>query len=425
MTSTAGRPPSAGRGGAQGAGTATGEPGPGSADAVPGPAARRPRWQAVVLVAAVLLGLTLVLLRSAGTGGGPLDPREPAPEGSRVLAELLRDAGTDVEPVSTSRAALDGAQDGAVLLVVRTELLTPGARERLAAREDLPVLLVQPDPETLAALAPGVQLVGGAEEEVLDAGCDLPAATRAGRADAGGGVFSALRSRAACYRVPGGPTLVRVASTAGDVTVLGSGAALSNERLDDEGNAALALGLLQGASEVRWLLPDPLAEGLDDPAADEGAPASSLLPSVVDLALLQLALAAVVLALARARRLGAVVPEPLPVVVRAAEVVEGRARLYRTARARGRAASALRSATVTRLRGALGLPASASAEEVVVAVSARLSAPRPTVGSLLYGPTPTDDEALSRLARFLDDLGDAVERADRRARPPRREEGPR
>ena len=55
----------------------------------------------------------------------------------------------------------------------------------------------------------------------------------------------------------------------------------------------------------------------------------------------------VLLALWQARRLGPVVAERLPVVVRAAETVEGRGRLYRARRARDRAAAALRAASST------------------------------------------------------------------------------
>src|SRR5690606_41722785 len=51
----------------------------------------------------------------------------------------------------------------------------------------------------------------------------------------------------------------------------------------------------------------------------------------------------VLLAWWQGRRLGPLVTEPLPVVVRASETVEGRGRLYRSRRARDRAAEALRT----------------------------------------------------------------------------------
>ena len=119
---------------------------------------------------------------------------------------------------------------------------------------------------------------------------------------------------------------------------------------------------------------------------------------------LQLALAVLVLALWRARRLGRVVPEPLPVVVRAAEAVEGRGRLYRAAGARDTAAEALRAGARARLAARLGLPRDAGREGLVLALAARTGRPPQELDALLYGPAPHDDAALVRLADALDGL---------------------
>ena len=102
--------------------------------------------------------------------------------------------------------------------------------------------------------------------------------------------------------------------------------------------------------------------------------------------------------------------EPLPVVVRAAETVEGRSRLYRRSGARGQAAEALRAGVRDRLGTALGLPRRVAPPAVVTAVAARAGRSGPDVAALLYGAAPADDGALVRLA---DDL-DALEREVRR-----------
>jgi hypothetical protein len=99
-----------------------------------------------------------------------------------------------------------------------------------------------------------------------------------------------------------------------------------------------------------------------------------------------------------------VVAEPLPVVVRSVETVEGRARLLRAARARGRAAEALRRASRTRLSASLGLGASPTAESVVDATSAHSGRAPAQVHALLYGADPPDDASLVRLASDLDRL---------------------
>ena len=118
----------------------------------------------------------------------------------------------------------------------------------------------------------------------------------------------------------------------------------------------------------------------------------------------EIGVAAVFFALWRARRLGPVVAEPLPVVVRAAETVEGRARLYRRSGSAGHAAAILRQATIDRLRPVLGLGAGAEPAAVAASIAARSGWSTAEVGALLYGPAPGDDASLVRLADELDRL---------------------
>jgi hypothetical protein len=112
----------------------------------------------------------------------------------------------------------------------------------------------------------------------------------------------------------------------------------------------------------------------------------------------------VLLVLWRGRRLGPAVTEPLPVVVRAAEVVEGHGRLYRRAGARDRAAAALRAATLARLAVHAGLRRGARTDDIVAAACAATGRPAIDVWYLLGGPWPVDDAGLLRLAVELDAL---------------------
>jgi hypothetical protein len=135
----------------------------------------------------------------------------------------------------------------------------------------------------------------------------------------------------------------------------------------------------------------------------------------VKLAIVQLGVAVLLIAWWRVRRLGPIVAEPLPVVVRSAEAVEGRARLYRSRRARDRAADALRAGARERLVRPLGLPSSAAqdmsvAAQVAAAVAERTGQPQTAIGLALYGPAPVDDAELVGLADYLDDLEGQVRR---------------
>jgi hypothetical protein len=99
-----------------------------------------------------------------------------------------------------------------------------------------------------------------------------------------------------------------------------------------------------------------------------------------------------------------VVAEKLPVVVRAAETVEGHGRLYQARAARDQAATALRQAARDRIVRLLGLPAAASDTSVAAQVAGRTGLTADEIMDLLAGPAPASDPALTALADNLDTL---------------------
>src|SRR6266567_8693801 len=93
----------------------------------------------------------------------------------------------------------------------------------------------------------------------------------------------------------------------------------------------------------------------------------------------------------RARRLGPLITERLPVVVRASETVEGHAGLYQSRRARDRAAAALREDLLARVLPVLGLVKDTPADAVTGAVTARSRHGGQDIARILYGPAPGSD----------------------------------
>src|SRR6185312_5174742 len=162
----------------------------------------------------------------------------------------------------------------------------------------------------------------------------------------------------------------------------------------EEGNAALAMNLAGTRPRVIWYAPQHV-EG------HTTAPGSilDLIPENVTWIVWQLWLAVILVALWKGRRVGPLVAEELPVVVRASETVEGRGRLYRSRRARDRAAQALRTATLQRLVPRLGLGAGAQPLAVVTAAANRSGADARFVSYQLFGPVPATDNDLLQLAR--------------------------
>ncbi|MEC3978814.1 DUF4350 domain-containing protein [Amycolatopsis sp. H20-H5] len=360
---------------------------------------RGTRVPLAILALIFLAGLALVLSRGEQSVGA-LEPGSYEPGGSHALAKLLKDQGVDVRTARTvdeASQAMDGV-DGATLLVTGPDLVPAG---RLAVLRDRAahLVLVEPKPEILREAVPSVRFDGTAAVSVRDPGCTIGAAVAAGRVSLGGSKYrTSAEGARQCYLDGGAGTLVQVSDAARTITVLGGSRPLTNNALADEGNAALALRLLGQHQRLVWYLPST-----DDPAlAADKRPFSELIPDGWKYGAVQVGVAVLLLALWRARRLGPVVAEPLPIVVRAAETAEGRARLYRKAGASAHAAETLREASRARLRTLLGLSRDTEAAALVESISTRTGRAGAEIGGVLYGPPPADDAALVRLAEELD-----------------------
>ncbi|MEU5089801.1 DUF4350 domain-containing protein [Streptomyces sp. NPDC021356] len=383
------------------------------------PTARRTWTRARgVLLALVLLlaaAVTIAALRS-GDQHGRLDPRSADPYGSRAVAALLADHRVTTRVVTSLDEARTAAGPDTTLLVTAPDLLTHDQQTRLhtaLAPSGTRTVLVAAGTPSLDRLAPGVTAdPAPGFDTALEPGCPLPAARRAGTAELGDGIryTTPLRTADACYPSDGLPTLLRIPQDAGgDTVLLGAPDILYNNRLDQQGNASLALQLLGSHHHLIWYLPSLT----DDSASSTGRRSFfDLLPSGWLWGTLQLFIAAALAALWRARRFGPLVPEKLPVAIRASETTEGRARLYAKVDARDRAAAALRSATRTRIAPLVGIPATQahSPETLLPALSDRLHGDGQPLHDLLFGPPPGDDAALVSLADRLDALEREVRR---------------
>ncbi len=366
---------------------------------------------AIAVAVLVLLGALLLALAQSSRTVGLLDPDATDPSGSHAVAALLGEQGVTVVRVTSAQAAVDAMAPASDPTLVIAPTAPVSDRMLAAVRGAHPryAVLLQPDDATLAAYAPWARPTGDrTSTDEVAAGCDWYVATAAGPLPQTGATYATARTDVtSCW----GGGVVDTSSGAGEaVTLVGLADALTNRHLAESGNAAMALGTLGRTRTLVWWLPSSADPLQFDPGTEIGI--GDLVPSWVRWALTQVAVAVVVLVWWRGRRLGRVVVEPLPVVVRATESVEGRARLYRRGNARGRAAAALRAAAVTRLRTRLALPRGAGLDVVVAAVSSRTGRPGAEVAALL-GPssTPTDDAGLTGLADALDALENEVRRS--------------
>ncbi|MFJ8231538.1 DUF4350 domain-containing protein [Streptomyces sp. NPDC094448] len=367
----------------------------------------RARGLLLALLIVVVAGIVIAALRS-GDRHGALDPRSADHHGSRAVAELLKDRGMTTRVVTTLSEATAATGPDTTLLVTDPDLLTSVQQRSLRAAMKASngrTVLLAPGPASLTTLAPGTRSAGTGPARTVDPECSLPAARNAGSAELGGRQYLADASTAdTCYPVDGLPTLVRADTGHGDTVLLGSPRILYNERLAESGNAALALQLLGSRPHLVWYLPS-VSDGSAAPGEGDKS-FVELIPSGWLWGALQLFVAAALAAVWRGRRLGPLVPEQLPVVVRASETTEGRARLYHRARARDHAAAALRAAARARIAPLLGVPPSSAhrPDLLLPAVTGRLPAGERDLTELLFGPPPADDTELVRLAGHLDAL---------------------
>ncbi len=403
----------------------------GGADGAPAPASTpggrlRRRWYRLVvpfIVFGLLVTVTLVARWSEDPrGADALSPIGTGPDGSSRLAELLAAEGVEIQRVtrlSDALLAIEGPP--AVVFIPRS-----GRAERVLAEEAMSenhrVVMVEPSDADLAWA-----LVERADRrwasKAVEPGCTVPEAVAAGRA-------TVLRSRYAspstrrCY--DGGLVFVRTGT--GELVVVGASDPFRNRRIDEHGNATLAVELLSAYHRVIWAdglevdfdetpLPPRPPERPDIRAPDRYRPEASGFsgvfagyPTAAVAGLALAALLAVLVALARGRRLGPPVGEPLPVVVPASETVVGRGRLYRTARDRGGVVTVLREAAVRRMAPALGLASSPPPDpgRVVAAVAERTGWPADMVHDVLYGPPPEKDRDVAEVVAALDSLVETV-----------------
>ncbi|GAC1403399.1 MAG: DUF4350 domain-containing protein [Mycobacterium sp.] len=360
---------------------------------------RTARW--VLLALIVIIGMAaLTTYLTAPRPGGPMDPDSTSPDGARALVTLLREHGVDVVAAGDIAAVEKAARPDTLLLVAQT--LYPSDDDLLQRLAALPGdrLLVAPVSRTREELSPRIRLGGTTSFNDSKPDCDLREAMRAGEVQFGLGDRYEAAGDVALTRCYGG-ALVRYSDDGREVTVASTSDFMANSGLLKQGNAALAMNLAGSHPRLIWYAPQHSESGHQ---SSGGAGIMDLIPDKVGWIVLQLCLVVALLAIWKGRRIGPLVAEKLPVVVRASETVEGRGRLYRSRRARDRAAEALRTATLQRMMPRIGLGNESDPPAIVSAVAQRTGLSPDVCSHALFGPPPTNDTDLVNLANKLDNL---------------------
>ncbi|GGD23020.1 DUF4350 domain-containing protein [Nocardioides daphniae] len=360
------------------------------------PRGTRAGWLIGAVVVLTVLAAALLRQGDARTTA-PLDPHNPSPDGAQAVARVLAAEGVEVV-VIRGRDALDAVAVGSSTTVVVTssDQLGPSTVTHLREHAADGRVVVAAPPPTVAALLTDRDPIRTELPRPVAARCDDPRLS---------GLHLQVDDAYAypgdgCFEVDDGALVADVDG----VRLLGAAELLSNARVTTSGNAAVALALLGATDQLVWYVPD-----LRDLDPSEVGGLAEALPPWLGPALWLVALSGTALVLWRARRLGPLAVEPLPVPVRAIESTVGRGRLQQRAGDRTHAASVLRTATRRRIGQHLQVPP----DEVTLLcaeTSRRLARPVPEVETLLSpdSPAPTSDSALVRLAQELAALTEEV-----------------
>lgn len=356
-----------------------------------------------VLWTVVAAALALVLWAQLAPKGDivPLSLNNAGPDGARAVTQILGRHGVEVHGVGNFEAAMAALEAGSsptLLLYDGSGFLDAPRLQALAASAER-VVLVSPRLQTLAALSSSIRQAGVVPDSsaALEPGCSFPDAEAAGPVSGESGFL--YDGGTSCYRPAGNAAGVLAVDENRQLTVLGSTGILTNGRLDDLGHAALAIRTLGASPDLVWYLPtiEDLETYSSPQSLDELAPdwVRFLGPWLVLVALAAIAW--------RGRRLGPLVFEPLPVVVKAVETAEGRARLYHDSRAVDQARDNLRAGTLVRLSGLLRLGTGATAGQVIDAAAQHLGQPARQIHELV-NEHPRTEARLVAWSRELDNL---------------------
>jgi antitoxin (DNA-binding transcriptional repressor) of toxin-antitoxin stability system len=327
--------------------------------------------------------------------GLPLDPTSPGPAGTKALVDTLRDLGVGV---SVSTELPSGA--GAALLLA--DDLTEDRRAELLDWVNDGGTLVVADPSSpVTQIEPAGNTRIGLVEAELEPRCALPATRDVGRVSAPGAVvFRVPPGAQGCFQRDGGSWLVAFPTGAGTLVRLGGASALLNREIGKADNAVLMVDLLApepGAGAAVTVLRPPGPGG-----GSKGL--GALIAPRVKLALLQLLIAFLLLALWRSRRLGRPLTEPTAVRIRGSELVVAVGNLLQRARHRRQAAALLSGDLRRTLAERLGLPASAPARQVAETASARTGIQQERVLAALEPSMPRDEAELVALGQEIDTI---------------------
>ena len=378
---------------------------------------------AVTVLLVVLVALGLFLLVRARPDPGALDPRSEGSDGARALVLLLEQYGATVEVVRSVPADVD------TRVLVLEDSLDDAQRGALLDWIDAGGIAVVADPASSLHGAPGLDrgsvrvtaeapVVGPidsatSQSNVLNGSCTIAALEHLrGVFVRDGLLFPTGDSEPHCFGGGAGEDgaaedgrshafVIRRDIGDGIVLGLGDNRLLTNALIRFADNSGLAVALLapEPGGRVSIVLGNTAARSPEDLASGDDSLGDLVRPGVW-MGLAQLAIAFVVLALARGVRPGRPVDEPLPSPLEGSESVRARGTTMRRARHSARAGWLLRSELHRDLCDRYRISRASSARDVDAVAAERDGTAPGAVAALLASETP-DPASLLELSNRI------------------------
>lgn len=352
-------------------------------------------WIPAILAVVVLMVVGAALL--AGRIGRAQNGFTTDADGFSAIRALLEDEGVTIETTTRLAPTLDRIDSDTTVVIPRGAASNKEQLAQVLAAGPGRVVLA----DTRRSYLDGQDVPADTDRvpgAVYQVDCADPAAGRAGQVAVNQGATAVVTTTAseACYPAGNGHLYAVVPMEGHEVHLLN--VPFDNQTLAREGNASLAMQVLGQHTKIIWY--DAQFESTRTATGDDDRP-TLLGPTwlhAVGLALIAL----VTCAIWRGRRLGPIITEQLPVVVPAAETVEGHGRLYARIGAREHAAHQLRAAARRRMARMLGNHD--DPELLAQALADRTGHSYAQLRQWLDGPPPSIDDELVSLKRQLDAL---------------------
>ncbi|MFC5370584.1 DUF4350 domain-containing protein [Arcanobacterium bovis] len=352
------------------------------------------RLLAAVLVGAALVAVIANIFLVSSNDNRPYSPDSTAKNGSAAIAALLKNEGITVEHVRTAKQLQHIDSQTTVLVTNPVEI----------SNDDIS-LMVEADARIIVLGASGVfdptpwgfqgDLSLRSSRSVV-ADCEDNAAKIA---DQIGPTTTTIGNPPSdsCFMI-GNEAVWATAPKNPKISFFGAPDILTNQFLDERGNAAFAMHILGSQPKLAWI------EGYSSFEFKNDSHIKSALPDWLTYGAIAALLSGLWLVATQLRRFGRLVPETMPVVVPIGETQAGRARLYARGKDYAYAASVLRAATIQNLASRYGLHRYSSRDDVVAAFAAASQRTPNELADMLYTRQIRSERDLRRLNEDLNEL---------------------